>query len=114
MDYQDEPVTITTIPDGIRVAILGSVHGNVAWLEGELKKAASTKPKKVELDLGKMSFASSIGLAVLISFRNTIVNNGGTVTTVAIQDQILGTVKYAHLQEVLNVGPHTQILKGTH
>jgi anti-anti-sigma factor len=113
MDFQSEPILVTKIPDGFRVAVLGSVHGNVAWLEDDLKKILAAKPKLVELDLSKMHFASSIGLSVFINFRNALINNGGSIKTLSVQEPVLGTIKYACLQDVLGIDDKTQVVKST-
>jgi anti-anti-sigma factor len=113
MDAQGEPIVVETIPDGYRIKLLGSIHLATAWIEGELKKIANKKPKLVEMDLSEMPFASSIGLGMLISFRNQLVGQGGTFRITAIQERVLGTIRFAHLQQLMNVDVHTKVVKGT-
>ncbi len=112
MDVQNDPIVITQIPDGVHVAILGSIHTNVAWLESEFAKIIAAKPKRVELDLAKMSFVSSMGLGVLVSFRNAIIAGGGELKTVAIQQPVLKVLKFAYLQGLLKVDATTVVVSG--
>jgi anti-anti-sigma factor len=113
MDYQDKPVDVAPIPDGYRVSVIGSIHTNVAWLEAELKKVAAHKPKKVEFDLSKMTFVSSMGLGTLVSFRNEILKGGGELKTTAVQKPVMKIIRFAHLQQLLKVDATTQLIDPT-
>jgi anti-anti-sigma factor len=111
MDVQNDPISVTRIADGCHVAILGPIHTNVAWLESAFAKIIAAKPKVVELDLAKMPFTSSLGLGVLVSFRNAVAGYGGDLTTVAVNDHVLKTIKFAYLQGLLKIGPTTAVVK---
>lgn len=113
MDAQAQPILIEPMPDGYRISIIGAIHINNAWIEGELDKIVAQKPKKVEMDLSKMPFASSIGLGVLISFRNKLMTAGTEFRITAIQERVLGTIRFAHLQQLMNVDVHTKVVKAT-
>jgi anti-anti-sigma factor len=105
MDIQTEPVTVTPIENGFRVAVRGPVHVNVAWLEGELRRVAEAKPKLVELDLAGTSYVSSAGMGVFLASRRAIAEGGGVLRIVAIQKPVLGSMQYAGLDGVFKIDP---------
>src|SRR5687768_11257202 len=113
MDAQNQPITVEQTPDGYKIAIIGAIHIATAWIEAELRKVSDKHPKVVEVDLAQMPFASSIGLGMLIAFRNAIVGAGGTFRITAIQERVLGTIRFAHLQQLMNVDVHTKVVKAT-
>jgi anti-anti-sigma factor len=113
MDSQANPIEVEKTADGYKIAIVGAIHIATAWIEGELKKVVEDKPKRVDMDLSRMPFASSIGLGVLIAFRNHVVANGGQFHITAIQERVLGTIRFAHLQQLMNVDVHTKVVKAT-
>ncbi len=109
MDFQDAPAAVTTIPDGFRVVVKGSIHTNVAWLERELTRVAESKPKKVELDLADVHHVSSMGIGSLIWFRNQVVKGGGSVQIVRIQNQVRGIFRAACLEAIFDLRPQAVI-----
>jgi len=111
MDFQNNPIAVTRLPDGLHVALLGPIHTNTAWLESAFAKIIAANPKMIELDLSKVPFVSSVGLGTLVSFRNAIIKSGATMKTVSIQEPVLGTVKYAYLQGLLFIDATTVIVK---
>ncbi len=111
MDLQNDPIAVTRITDGCRVSLLGPIHTNVAWLESAFARIIAAKPKIVELDLGKMSFTSSLGVGMLVSFRNAVAGYGGDLKTVAITEPVLKIIKFSFLNGLLKVGPETVIVK---
>lgn len=105
MDFQDAPAIVTAIADGFRVAVKGSIHTNVAWLERELKQVSESKPKRVELDLSDVHYVSSMGIGSLMWFRKQIVAGGGTVHIIAIQSQVRGIFRASCLEAIFDVRP---------
>ncbi len=105
MDFQEAPVTVSDITDGFRVTMLGPIHTNVSWIEREFKRVIDAKPKRVELDLSKTQYISSLGVGVLVAFRNGIDAVGGVLHVVSIDNRAYQVLKYAHLTKVLNVDP---------
>ena len=101
MDIQASPVVITRTPTGFVAKLIGSVHTNTAWIEGELKKVIAAKPEAVDLDLSETTFLSSAGIGLLVWLRNAITQGGGTVRVVSGRKRILATLKYAHLEALL-------------
>ena len=103
MDYQSEPVVITPIGEGLRVAVHGPIHTNTAWIEGEFNRVIAAKPKRVELDLRSTNYVSSMGLGVLLSFRKRLAGIGAVLKVVAIQRQVLNVFRYARLEQVFEI-----------
>lgn len=113
MDGQDQPISIATIPNGYRVTFSGPLQMNMSRIEEELQQVIAAKPTLVELDLALVPFASSVGLSVLVNLRNALLANGGAIKTVAIQEHVLGTVRFAFLQDLLQITPETRIVKSS-
>ena len=44
MDYQNAPLTVAKIADGVRVTFNGPIHTNTAWIERELDTIVKSKP----------------------------------------------------------------------
>jgi anti-anti-sigma factor len=108
MDYQESPIHVDFGAGGAgacHVRILGSIHLNVAWLEGELKRVIDAKPRLVELDLSKTDYISSMGLGTLCGFRNSIADNGGVVRIVAIERKNYSVFQHAYLTKLFELTP---------
>ncbi len=105
MEIQSPPVVTSKIPDGVRLAFNGPIHLNVAWLETELNKVTATRPKLVEIDLAGTEHISSLGLGLIVGFRNAITRNGGKVRVVKIRQRTLGILKTATLDRLLEIDP---------
>jgi len=104
-------MTITPIANGLRVSLHGPIQLSASHIEHELQTLLTAAPKYVELDLAEVDFVTSVGLSVLINFRNNLNAAGGALHTVAIQEKVLGTVRHAHLQDLFNITPDTKIIK---
>jgi anti-anti-sigma factor len=105
MHNQSEPVVVTPIENGFRVAVRAPVHVDVAWLEGELRRVAESRPKIVELDLSGTPYVSSAGMGVFLASRRAIAEGGGVLRIVAIQKPVLGSMRYAGLDGVFKIDP---------
>src|SRR4051794_15076840 len=105
MDFQDAPIVSTPIDDGFKVAFVGAVHTNTAWIENELKRIVLAKPKRIDLDLSACNFLSSSGIGVLMAFYNGIKSGGGMINIVAIQKPVLGTLRYSRLDALFKFSP---------
>ena len=109
MDIQSKPVTVTPIESGFRVEVRGSVHVNVAWLEGELRRVAEARPKLVELDLSGTNYVSSAGMGVFLASRRAIAEGGGLLRIVAIQQPVLASMRFAGLDGVFKIDPRAVV-----
>jgi anti-anti-sigma factor len=103
MDRQESPVTVSPIPDGLRLGIMGPIHINTSWLERELDKVVAQKPKLVEVDLRDCEYISSHGLGVVIGLFRRITDNGGKMKVVAIQKRTFAIFKLSRLDQLLGI-----------
>ena len=103
MPSHESPLTVLPAQDGFKVCLSGAFHTEVDWLETELHQLTTKKPKAVELDLAKMHFISSTGLAVLISFRNQLVQQGATLRIASIQSEVYDAFRHARLNQLFQV-----------
>src|SRR5438874_13143074 len=95
MDIQQAPVVVSRHEDSVTLALIGSIHGNMAWLENELKRVIGEKPRLARLDLGKMNYISSMGIGILMAFRREVVANGGSGRITAIDSRNSNVLRYA-------------------
>jgi anti-anti-sigma factor len=109
MAMQPKPVIVTRTAEGCKVSITAGVHAEIELLESELNKITDEKPMRVELDLGKTEYVSTIELGALIAFRSRILAYGGTVQVVAIQPQVLGIFQCTHLAKIFGIGSATSV-----
>ena len=105
MDFQNAPLLVAPIGDGFKVTFDGPIHTNVAWIEREMDKIIAAKPKRVELDLSRTTYISSLGLGVLVSLHNRINASGGKVYVVSIKKRTVGILKMAYLDKLLTITP---------
>ena len=90
-------------PSGLIVRIVGEAGiDNVSTLEGELLKISALRPPLVVFDLSGLDFIASLGMGALMSFRQGVVRNGGTVRVAAAQPAVLDAFKRACLNALFN------------
>ena len=102
MDFQAAPAVVTATPTGFVAKLVGAIHTNTAWIEGEFKKIIAAKPRDVELDLSETTFMSSSGIGLLVWLRSEVTQGGGAVRIVSIRKRLLTSLRYAHLDGVLD------------
>ena len=100
MDYRDAPAVVVPIPNGFVARLIGPIHTNNAWIEGEFKKIVDAKPKEVELDLAETTFLSSSGVGTLVWLYNKVTEVGGVVRITAIRKRVLSTLKFSRLEKL--------------
>jgi anti-anti-sigma factor len=101
MDIQNEPVVVTATPTGFTAKLLGSIHTNTAWVEGEFKTMIAARPQAVDLDLSQTTFLSSMGIGLLVWLHNEVKKAGGSFRIVSIRKRVLATLKFSHLDGML-------------
>jgi anti-sigma B factor antagonist len=91
---------------------------NVLSLEGEidlhvspriaaqLTEMVRTKPARVVVDLSKVSYIDSSGLAVLVEAMQNIEEYGGKFALAGIQDSVRPIFETARLDQVFLIYPH--------
>ena len=90
---------------------------NVLPLEGEidlhvspsiassLKKMTDTKPKKLIVDLTRVSYIDSSGLAVLIEAMQNVSGYGGKFALAGLQEAVRPIFEIARLDQVFRIFP---------
>ncbi len=95
-------------------------HSNVLPLEGEvdlhvspgisssLKKMTEGKPQKLVVDLSRVSYIDSSGLAVLIEGMQTVAGYGGKFSLAGLQDGVKAIFEIARLDQVFRIFPDVE------
>ena len=90
---------------------------NVLPLEGEidlhvspvisnsLKVMTETKPKKLVVDLARVSYIDSSGLAVLIEAMQNVAGYGGKFALAGLQESVRPIFEIARLDQVFRIFP---------
>lgn len=94
-----------------------TVPSNVLPLEGEidlhvspvvsssLKAMTANKPKKLVVDLARVSYIDSSGLAVLIEAMQTVAGYGGKFALAGLQESVRPIFEIARLDQVFQIFP---------
>ena len=92
-------------------------HPNVFPLEGEidlhvspgiatsLKAMVHEKPKQLVVDLSRVSYIDSSGLAVLIEAMQNVAGYGGKFALAGLQDSVRPIFEIARLDQVFRIFP---------
>ena len=99
------------------LAMPETVPPNVLPLEGEidlhvspaisasLKTITDAKPKRVVVDLAKVSYIDSSGLAVLIEAMQNVMGYGGKFALSGLQENVRPIFEIARLDQVFRIFP---------
>ena len=102
------------------LAMSETVPPNVLPLEGEidlhvspaisasLKTITDAKPKQVIVDLAKVSYIDSSGLAVLIEAMQNVVGYGGRFALSGLQESVRPIFEIARLDQVFQIFPDVE------
>jgi len=97
--------------------MLKTPRANVLQLEGEidlytspevaesLRTMIAKKPKVVVVDLGKVTFVGSSGLAALIEGTQNVQEYGGKFALIGVQESVQHILEIARLDQVFRVFP---------
>jgi anti-sigma B factor antagonist len=98
-------------------AIAVSSHPNVLSLEGEidlhvsprvsvsLRQMIGKKPKQLVVDLSRVTYLDSSGLAVLIEGMQNVEQYGGKFAIVGVQETVRSIFDIARLDQVFRIFP---------
>jgi anti-anti-sigma factor len=90
-------------PSGLVIRIAGEAGvDNVESLADGLMKFCAQKPKLVVFDLSGLDFIASMGMGVLMAFRQELARSGGIVRVAAAQPMVLDAFKRACLNALFN------------
>jgi len=90
-------------PSGLVIRISGEAGvDNVESLANDLMKFSAGKPKLVVFDLSGLDFIASMGMGVLMAFRQELARSGGIVRVAAARPMVLDAFKRACLNALFN------------
>jgi anti-sigma B factor antagonist len=113
----DEPVRLSTRTDGtFRVELRGEVDFATAdTLRESIRDALDrAKPALVLLDLGKVTFIDSSGMALLLAVRRAAGRNGCGCRVERANDMVLSRLEVAGLAHVFGLSTEARRLRRSH
>ena len=100
-------------PQGVVASLTGDASvDHVDQLEQHMRMLAEFPPGLLVLDLSGVTYISSIGLGVLIRFRNIINEKGGKMKLAALGPKIVDAFRTARLDSVFEVHPTVESALG--
>lgn len=95
---------ISSEKDQVRVSIEGEVDLHVApELRAILRKAASTQPAQLTIDLFGVSFIDSSGIATIVEALKNVRKWSGKVVVTNCQEAVKDTFEIAGLTDLLGI-----------
>ena len=76
---------------------------NADRLDAELARACAQRPALAVVDLGGLTFISSMGMGALVGFQRAVSRNGGVVRFAGAQPLVAGALRRARLTDVLEL-----------
>ena len=76
-------VEVETLPNGTVVHVGGEIRIDCSALELQLRKVVAQHPMLVVLELGRLTFISSLGMGCIVGLRKGIIPRGGKVRLAA-------------------------------
>jgi anti-anti-sigma factor len=89
--------------EGIIIHIRGEVRLDTKAMEAAFLRAVASHPKAVVLDLGGMTFISSLGMGSIVSLRNGVRRGGGKLIACGTRPLVMDAFKRARLNEIFTV-----------
>src|SRR4029453_562236 len=95
---------VAELKDGVRVTVEGDVDMQVAVeLRSVLKKALEGKPKLLVVDLGKVPFIDSSGIATIIEALKIAQRQMGALRVENCQPDVRDTFDIAGITQILGI-----------
>jgi anti-anti-sigma factor len=101
----DVRVEIRPLPTGVVAKPIGELRLQCEVFEVELRRVLAGRPMLVIFDLSELSFASSIGMGLVVGCRRSVGHWGGTVRLAAAQPTVLDSFERARLLKILDHFP---------
>jgi anti-anti-sigma factor len=93
-------------PQGIVAILTGDASvDHIDELEQHMRMLSQFPPGVLVLDLSGVTYISSIGLGVLIRYRNQIQEKGGKMKLAALSPTIVDAFRNAKLERVFEIHP---------
>ncbi|MCC7145998.1 MAG: STAS domain-containing protein [Phycisphaeraceae bacterium] len=95
---------IQTLPDGILVQLAGDIDfGKAPDLRVQLMQQLQTNPKRLIVDLSKVSYMDSSGVATLVEALQGSRQAGGKMVLCNLQPKVRGIFEIARLDQVFTI-----------
>jgi anti-sigma B factor antagonist len=97
-----------TIPDSPNILPLeGEIDLHVSpQIAASLANLVASKPVRLVVDLSRVTYIDSSGLAVLIEAMQNVEDYGGKFAIAGLQDQVRPIFEVARLDQVFTIFPH--------
>ena len=79
--------------------------GGAEELERQLAPVAAKKPARIVLDLSKLTFISSVGITVLVSFQRDVAGWKGQMTLANPTEDVAAVLRRVRLDELFVITP---------
>ena len=110
---QSFSVNIDTLDKGVVVHLAGDITlTHLDELHDALQQIIECHPTKVVLDLADLAFINSLGLGVLIEFRQGLAQCGGDLAMACASEHIADILRKTRLVELFPLHPDTKTALG--
>jgi anti-sigma B factor antagonist len=99
-----DPIASTPLPDGVVITPRGDVDlSRSPHLRKALAAASQSKPQRLVVDLGQVSYMDSSGVATLVEALQIARRNGTTLVLAALQPRVRSIMEIARLDTVFRI-----------
>ncbi|MDX2115151.1 MAG: STAS domain-containing protein [Planctomycetota bacterium] len=96
-------------PPSLVLRLVGSVSiDDAAQLERAVAQVLGQAPLRVVVDISKLSFISSVGMAALVKLHRGLKHRGGEVRLVGPSPPVFGVLDRARLIELMPIAPSVE------
>lgn len=96
--------TITALPDGVLIAISGDIDYSCSpALRGSIRAELDKKPQRMIIDLSKVPYMDSSGVAVLVEALQGQTKGKRQLAVCCLQDKVRGIFEIARLDMVFKI-----------
>jgi anti-sigma B factor antagonist len=100
-------VALESFPEGEILAPIGDVDlSGSPVLRNELRKAQQKRPKRIVVDLAKVNYMDSTGLATLVEAMQQGRRNGTRIVLCSLTDRVRSIIEIARLDSVFVIAPN--------
>jgi anti-anti-sigma factor len=94
-------IEIVPIAEGTLIRLIGEADvTSIDRLQSSLLRITGQRPTLVVFDLASLTYAASLFMGTLVSFRRGIVHHGGQVRLAALQRNVEEAFRVARLEEL--------------
>lgn len=94
---------VMQFPTGIVLRLTGELRLDASPLERQLLRLSAARPALLVIDLGSLSFISSLGMGMLNAFRKGIILAGGVTKIAAAQPQVAQALRLCNFDKLFEM-----------